>query len=123
MSAKDKNGLRYGIQLDEISNKSKTDSEISMSVFENRSSDEEISPANDRFSKADGYHAVLPPITGNFLTPRANISFADELNFKLLDESQVILRAPKKDDVYSMGITCLYANATADESKLWHRRL
>ncbi|GJU60473.1 hypothetical protein Tco_1238239 [Tanacetum coccineum] len=40
------------------------------------SSDEEISPANDRFSKADGYHAVPPPITGNFLTPRADISFA-----------------------------------------------
>ncbi|GJY82371.1 putative reverse transcriptase domain-containing protein [Tanacetum coccineum] len=41
-----------------------------------RSSDEEITPANDRFSKADGYHAVPPPITGNFLTPRADISFA-----------------------------------------------
>ncbi|GJS17222.1 putative ribonuclease H-like domain-containing protein [Tanacetum coccineum] len=53
-------------------------------------------------------------------------------SFKLLDESQVVLRAPRKDDVYSLdlknivpsgGITCLYANATADESKLWHRRL
>ncbi|GJT52815.1 putative ribonuclease H-like domain-containing protein [Tanacetum coccineum] len=38
----------------------------------------------------------------------------------------------RKDDVYSLdlknivpsgGITCLYANATADESKLWHGRL
>ncbi|GJV83359.1 hypothetical protein Tco_1523257 [Tanacetum coccineum] len=38
--------------------------------------DEEITPANDRFSKADGYHAIPPPITGNFLTPRADISFA-----------------------------------------------
>ncbi|GKE54489.1 hypothetical protein Tco_1489645 [Tanacetum coccineum] len=47
-----------------------------MSVFEVRSSNEEITPANDRFSKADGYHAVPPPITGNFLTPRADISFA-----------------------------------------------
>ncbi|GJX12234.1 hypothetical protein Tco_0202093 [Tanacetum coccineum] len=27
-------------------------------------------------SKADMYHAVPPPITGNFLTPRADISFA-----------------------------------------------
>ncbi|GJS52879.1 putative ribonuclease H-like domain-containing protein [Tanacetum coccineum] len=54
------------------------------------------------------------------------------LSFKLLDESQVVLRAPKKDNVYSLelkniipsrGITCLYANATADEFKLWHRRL
>ncbi|GJT75093.1 putative ribonuclease H-like domain-containing protein [Tanacetum coccineum] len=76
MSAKDKNGLGYGTQLDEMSNKSETDSEISMSVFEVRSSDEEITPANDRFSKVDGYHAVPPPITGNFLTPRADISFA-----------------------------------------------
>ncbi|GJW12073.1 ribonuclease H-like domain-containing protein [Tanacetum coccineum] len=78
MSAKDKNGLGYGTQLDEMSNKSETDSEISMSVFEVRSSDEEITPANDRFSKADGYHAVPPPITGNFLTPKADISFADD---------------------------------------------
>ncbi|GJV76334.1 ribonuclease H-like domain-containing protein [Tanacetum coccineum] len=192
--------------------------------------------ANNRSSKADGYKAVPPPITGNFLTPRADISFAglltlkgnpeillqdhavvdsgcsshmtgnkaylsdyedfnggfvafgsdpkggkitgkgkiktanldfddvyfvDELkfnlfsvsqmcdkknsvlfteseclilspSFKLLDESQVVLRAPRKDGVYSLdlknivpsgGITCLYANATADEYKLWHRRL
>ncbi|GJR58528.1 hypothetical protein Tco_1500690 [Tanacetum coccineum] len=53
MSAKDKNGLGYGTQLDEMSNKSETDSEISISVFEVRSSDKEITPANNRFSKAD----------------------------------------------------------------------
>ncbi|GJX75168.1 putative ribonuclease H-like domain-containing protein [Tanacetum coccineum] len=41
-----------------------------------RSSDEEITPANDRFSKADGCHTIPPPITGNFLTPRDDISFA-----------------------------------------------
>ncbi|GJR06669.1 ribonuclease H-like domain-containing protein [Tanacetum coccineum] len=53
-------------------------------------------------------------------------------SFKLLDESQVVLKAPRQNDVYSLdlknivpsgGITCLYANATSDESKLWHRRL
>ncbi|GKD11986.1 hypothetical protein Tco_1196393 [Tanacetum coccineum] len=76
MSAKDKNGLGYGTQLDEMSNKSETDSEISMSVFEVRSSDEEITPANDRFSKADGYHVIPPPITGKFLNQRSDISFA-----------------------------------------------
>ncbi|GJT79286.1 reverse transcriptase domain-containing protein [Tanacetum coccineum] len=76
MNANDKNGLGYGTQMDEMSNKFETDSEISMSIFEVRSSDEEITSANDRFSKADGYHAVPPPITGNFLTPRADISFA-----------------------------------------------
>ncbi|GJR60780.1 hypothetical protein Tco_1502942 [Tanacetum coccineum] len=62
--------------MDEMSNKFETDSEISMSIFEVRSSDEEITSANNRFSKADGYHTVPPPIIGNFLTPRANISFA-----------------------------------------------
>ncbi|GJW06588.1 putative ribonuclease H-like domain-containing protein [Tanacetum coccineum] len=76
MSAHDKNGLGYGTQLDEMSNKSETDGEISLSIFEVKSSDEENIPANDRFSKADGYHGVPPPITGNFLTPRADISFA-----------------------------------------------
>ncbi|GJW22949.1 ribonuclease H-like domain-containing protein [Tanacetum coccineum] len=80
MSAKDKNGLGYGTQLDEISNKSETNSEISMSVFEVRSSNEEITPTNDRFSKADRYHAVPPPVTGNFLTPRADISFGYLVN-------------------------------------------
>ncbi|GJS40112.1 putative ribonuclease H-like domain-containing protein [Tanacetum coccineum] len=76
MSARDKTGLGYGTQLNEMSNNSETNSEISLSVFDVRSSDEESTPANDRFSKADGYHAVPPPITGNFLTPRADISFA-----------------------------------------------
>ncbi|GJW19826.1 putative ribonuclease H-like domain-containing protein [Tanacetum coccineum] len=75
MSAYDKNRLGYGTQLDEMSNKSETNSEISMSVFEVRSSDEETTSAKDRFSKADGYHVVPPPITENFLTPRADISF------------------------------------------------
>ncbi|GJW47504.1 hypothetical protein Tco_0079150, partial [Tanacetum coccineum] len=75
MSARDKTGLGYGTQLNEMSNNSKTDSEISLSVFYVRSSDEENTPANDRFSKADGFHAVPPPITGNFLTLRADISF------------------------------------------------
>ncbi|GKF93288.1 hypothetical protein Tco_0280007, partial [Tanacetum coccineum] len=33
-----------------------------------------------RFSKADGYHVVPPPITENFLTPKADISFAGNTN-------------------------------------------
>ncbi|GKA13374.1 retrovirus-related pol polyprotein from transposon TNT 1-94, partial [Tanacetum coccineum] len=76
-------------------------------------------------------------ITGRGKIKTANLDFddvyfVDELNFKLLDESQVVLRAHRKDDVYSLdlknivpsgGITCLYATATSNESKLWHRRL
>ncbi|GJU16159.1 putative ribonuclease H-like domain-containing protein [Tanacetum coccineum] len=53
-------------------------------------------------------------------------------NFKLIDESQVLLRVPRKNNIYSVnlknivskeGLTCLFAKATSDESKLWHRRL
>ncbi|GJT30781.1 putative ribonuclease H-like domain-containing protein [Tanacetum coccineum] len=243
MNAHDKNVLGFGTQKDDLSNKSETDSENSLTIFEVRSSDEESTLANNRFTKANEYHVVPPPITGNPLTLRADISFTrldeyafrnkiiesnttetnktvgttneatilkpksvnetvvskekvnrdeviikdwtsddeedgnpeiclqdhtvmdsgcsshmtsnkaylsyyedynggfvafgsdpkgDELNFKLLDENQVVLRAPRQNGVYSLdlknivpsgGITCLYANATTDESKLWHRRL
>ncbi|GKA65417.1 ribonuclease H-like domain-containing protein [Tanacetum coccineum] len=53
-------------------------------------------------------------------------------DFKLLDESQVLLRVPRKDNIYSVdlksvvptkGLTCLFAKGTIDESNLWHRRL
>ncbi|GJY87533.1 putative ribonuclease H-like domain-containing protein [Tanacetum coccineum] len=53
-------------------------------------------------------------------------------DFKLLNESQVLLRVPRKDNIYSVdlksvvptkGLTCLFAKATIDESNLWHRRL
>ncbi|GKF10402.1 hypothetical protein Tco_0048328, partial [Tanacetum coccineum] len=52
-----------------------TDSENSLSIFDGGSSDEENTPENDIFSK-NGYKVVPPPITKNFLTPRADISFA-----------------------------------------------
>ncbi|GJT99778.1 putative ribonuclease H-like domain-containing protein [Tanacetum coccineum] len=53
-------------------------------------------------------------------------------NFKLLDESQVLLRVPRKDNIYSVdlksvvstgGLTCLIAKATIDKSNTWNRRL
>ncbi|GJT86536.1 putative ribonuclease H-like domain-containing protein [Tanacetum coccineum] len=53
------------------------------------------------------------------------------LNFKLTDESHVLLKVPRKDNMYSVdlknvvpqgGLTCLFAKATPDESNLWHRR-
>ncbi|GKE33970.1 ribonuclease H-like domain-containing protein [Tanacetum coccineum] len=53
-------------------------------------------------------------------------------NFKLLDASQVLLRVPNQSNMYSFDLknvvpsgdlTFLFAKATIDESKLWHRRL
>nr|GEU95939.1 uncharacterized mitochondrial protein AtMg00810-like [Tanacetum cinerariifolium] len=54
------------------------------------------------------------------------------LEFKLLDENQLLLRVPRENNMYnvdlkniipSRDLTCLFAKATLDESNLWHRRL
>ncbi|GKE62370.1 ribonuclease H-like domain-containing protein [Tanacetum coccineum] len=53
-------------------------------------------------------------------------------DFKLIDESHVLLKVPRKDNMYIVdlknvvpqgGLTCLFAKATPAESNLWHRRL
>nr|GEX34665.1 putative ribonuclease H-like domain-containing protein [Tanacetum cinerariifolium] len=50
----------------------------------------------------------------------------------IIDESQVLLRVPRKNNMYSIdlknivpkgGLTCLFEKVTSNESKLWHRRL
>ncbi|GJX14950.1 putative ribonuclease H-like domain-containing protein, partial [Tanacetum coccineum] len=76
MSARDKSGLGYNTQLNELSSNHETDSENSFSVFDGKTSDEESTPTNDTSSKVDGYKAVPPPITRNFLNLRVDISFA-----------------------------------------------
>nr|GEV04139.1 uncharacterized mitochondrial protein AtMg00810-like [Tanacetum cinerariifolium] len=54
------------------------------------------------------------------------------LEFKLLDENQVLLRVPRENNMYNVDLknivpsgdlTCLFAKATLDESNLWHRRM
>nr|GEU84069.1 hypothetical protein [Tanacetum cinerariifolium] len=53
-------------------------------------------------------------------------------DFKLPDESQVLLRVPKENNMYNVNLkdivpfgdlTYLFAKATINESNLWHRRL
>ncbi|GJW17715.1 putative ribonuclease H-like domain-containing protein [Tanacetum coccineum] len=53
-------------------------------------------------------------------------------NFKLTDESHVLLKVPRKNNMYSVdlknivpkgGLTYLFAKTTSDEYELWHRRL
>nr|GEX12409.1 uncharacterized mitochondrial protein AtMg00810-like [Tanacetum cinerariifolium] len=52
--------------------------------------------------------------------------------FKLPDESQVLLKVPRENNMYNVNLknivpsgdlTCLFAKAIIDESNLWHRRL
>nr|GEZ87097.1 hypothetical protein [Tanacetum cinerariifolium] len=53
-------------------------------------------------------------------------------DFQLPDESQVLLRVPRENNMYNVNLknifpsrdlTCLFAKAMIDESNLWHRRL
>nr|GEW59180.1 putative ribonuclease H-like domain-containing protein [Tanacetum cinerariifolium] len=53
-------------------------------------------------------------------------------DFKLLDASQLLLRVPRKNNMYNVNLkniipsgdlTCHFAKATLDESNLWYRRL
>ncbi|GKB56977.1 putative ribonuclease H-like domain-containing protein [Tanacetum coccineum] len=78
------------------------------------------------------------PKEGKLLGKKNSVLFTDTAcvilspDFKLTDESQVLLKVPRKDNMYSVdlknvvpqgGLTCLFAKATPDESNLWHRRL
>nr|GEZ44466.1 hypothetical protein [Tanacetum cinerariifolium] len=53
-------------------------------------------------------------------------------NVKLTDESRVLIKVPRKNNMYSVdlknivpkgGLTCLFEKVTSDESRLWRRRL
>nr|GEX69165.1 hypothetical protein [Tanacetum cinerariifolium] len=53
-------------------------------------------------------------------------------DFMIPDESQVLLRVPRENNMYNVNLknivpsrdlTCLFSKATLDESNLWHRRL
>ncbi|GJS35499.1 ribonuclease H-like domain-containing protein [Tanacetum coccineum] len=68
ISAKDKACLGYDSQINE--------NEVVHSVFNSRESDVDDSPVNDRFKIGEGFHAVLPPYTRNYMPLRRDLSFA-----------------------------------------------
>ncbi|GJT75249.1 ribonuclease H-like domain-containing protein [Tanacetum coccineum] len=82
LSSKDKTGLGYGDQLNENDS---SGSELFNSVFDSRSSDGDDNQTNDRFKKDNGYHAVPPPLTGNYMPPLVDLSFVglDDSVYKL----------------------------------------
>ncbi|GJR21062.1 hypothetical protein Tco_0969589 [Tanacetum coccineum] len=64
---------RYGDQLNENDS---SGSELFNSVFDSCSSGGDDNQTNDRFKKDNGYHVVTPPLTGNYMPPLADLSFA-----------------------------------------------
>nr|GEU33375.1 ribonuclease H-like domain-containing protein [Tanacetum cinerariifolium] len=77
-------GLGYDSQFNEKQVLDVKEEEVTKTVFDNRSSDEENSLANDRFKKGEGFHVVPPPLIGNYMPPKPDLSFSglDDSIFK-----------------------------------------
>ncbi|GJX10483.1 hypothetical protein Tco_0200342, partial [Tanacetum coccineum] len=63
----DKGGIGYDSQIN--------GNEVVHSVFNIRESNVDDSPVNDRFKTGEGFHAVPPPYTGNYMPSRPDLSF------------------------------------------------
>nr|GEV31672.1 zinc finger C2H2-type/integrase DNA-binding domain-containing protein [Tanacetum cinerariifolium] len=69
-------------------------------MFDNCSSGEENSLDNDRFKKGEGYHVVPPPLTGNYIPPKSDLSFArlNDSSYKFkISETATSLTTDEKD--------------------------
>ncbi|GKD31703.1 ribonuclease H-like domain-containing protein [Tanacetum coccineum] len=94
ISTKDKTGLGYDSQMNE--------SEVVHSVFNSRESDVDDSLVNDRFKTGEGFHAVPPPYTGNYIPLRPDLSFTglDDYVYKTkVSETETSISKTSKDIV------------------------
>ncbi|GKE47347.1 hypothetical protein Tco_1478605 [Tanacetum coccineum] len=97
--AKYKDGLGYDSQINE--------SEVIYSVFNSRESDVDDSPVNDRFKTGEGFHAVPPPYTGNYMPSRPDLSFAglDDSVYKTkVSKNETSISKTSKDIVESLKL-------------------
>ncbi|GJT88636.1 ribonuclease H-like domain-containing protein [Tanacetum coccineum] len=64
--------------------------------------EEENNQVNDRFKKVEGYHAVPPPYTGNYMPSRPDLSFAglDDSVYKT-NVSETITSVPRNESTAS----------------------
>nr|GEU71633.1 ribonuclease H-like domain-containing protein [Tanacetum cinerariifolium] len=78
------------------------------------------------------YLSDFQEVNGGYVAFRGNPKGGKISDFKLPDESQVLLKVPRENNMYNVNLkvivpsgdlTCLFAKATIDESNLWHRRL
>ncbi|GJW18399.1 ribonuclease H-like domain-containing protein [Tanacetum coccineum] len=92
ISAKDKAGLGYDSQINE--------NEVVHSLFNSRESDVDDSLVNDRFKTGEGFHAVPPPYTRNYMPSRPDLSFAglDDSVYKTkVSETKTSISKTSKD--------------------------
>ncbi|GJS35532.1 hypothetical protein Tco_0533914 [Tanacetum coccineum] len=106
ISVNNKSGVGFDSQMNENElhdchlNKSevfKSASDSSVNEIE-----EENNQVNDRFKKVEGYHAVPPPYTGNYMPSRPDLSFAglDDSVYKT-NVSETISSVPRNESTAS----------------------
>nr|GEY53097.1 putative ribonuclease H-like domain-containing protein [Tanacetum cinerariifolium] len=74
--------------------------EVTETVFDNRSSNKENYLANDMFKKGKGYPIVPPSLTGTYMPPKSDLSFAgldDSINTFKISEIVTSVTKDKKD--------------------------
>ncbi|GKB17710.1 putative ribonuclease H-like domain-containing protein [Tanacetum coccineum] len=102
-------GLDYDSQINE--------NEVVHSVFNSRESDVDDSLVNDRFKIGEGFHAVPPPYTGNYMPSRLDLSFAglddsvyktkmSETETSISKTSKDIVEKPKTDQDINLDSGC-----------------
>ncbi|GKE31698.1 hypothetical protein Tco_1451020 [Tanacetum coccineum] len=87
-------GIGYYSQMNE--------SEVVHSVFNSRESNVDDSTVNDRFKTGEGFHAVPPPYTENYMPSRPDLSFAgldDSIYKTKVSETETSISKTSKDIV------------------------
>nr|GEY66241.1 copia protein [Tanacetum cinerariifolium] len=114
ISAKVKTGLGNDSQFNEKEVLDVKEEEVTETVFDNRSSDEENSLANDRLKKGKGYHTVPPPLTENYMPPKSDQSFVglDDSIYKF--KISEIVTSLTKDEKDALETSTAYVEKTKE---------
>nr|GEZ75528.1 hypothetical protein [Tanacetum cinerariifolium] len=134
-TSQDKTSLGYDSQMNEsdLNDIHVNKSEVLNNVVDNCEIDEDDNQVNDRFKKGEGYHAVPPPYTRNYMPPRADLSLTgldnfffkskEDANLKLLRSlpsawNNIALIMRNKSDLDTLSMDDLYNNLKVYESDI-----
>ncbi|GJU53546.1 ribonuclease H-like domain-containing protein [Tanacetum coccineum] len=106
ISVNNKTGISFDSQMtkNKLHNFHKNNSEVFVCKSNSNVNEieEENNQVNDRFKKVEGYHAVPPPYTGNYMPSRPDLSFAglDDFVYKT-NVSETITSMPRIESTAS----------------------
>ncbi|GJU71456.1 hypothetical protein Tco_1262861 [Tanacetum coccineum] len=105
ISVNNKTGIGFDNQIteNELHDIHKNNSEVFESASDSSVNEieEENNQVNDRFKKVEGYHAVPPPYTGNYMPSRPDLSFAGLDDSVYKTKSETITSVPRNESTAS----------------------